>query len=151
MTIVSRNDRIYGCEREGHSFTLCQDCMVTEITDCPMQKELLKDCKDRKSSKIVSKKSMGYDSKYEQAALMVAKLVARKQIQYGNSFGNSDKIFKVLYPNGVSPEQMKDFLVIVRIVDKLFRIARGDQGEESAWADINGYSLLALTRNERND
>jgi hypothetical protein len=125
--------------------------MVTEITDCPMQKELLKDCKDRKSSKIVSKKSMGYDSKYEQAALMIAKLVAKKQIQYGNSFGNSDKIFKVLYPNGVSPEQMKDFLVIVRIVDKLFRIARGDQGEESAWADINGYSLLALTRNERND
>lgn len=148
MTIVSRNSKTYGCYRKGRSFTLCQDCMITDIAKCPMQQELLG---IGKSDKLISKKSMGYDSKYEQAALMIAKLVATKQIQYGNSFGNSDKIFKVLYPNGVSPEQMKDFLVIVRVVDKLFRLARGDQGEESAWADINGYSLLALTRNERND
>lgn len=148
MTIISKNGKIYGCERDGHSLILCQDCMVTDIAKCPMQQELLG---IGKSSKLIRKKSMGYDSKYEQAALMIAKLVTTKQIQYGNSFGNSNKIFKVLYPNGVSPEQMKDFLVIVRIVDKLFRIARGDQGEESAWTDINGYSLLALTRNDSSD
>lgn len=142
MTIIYNNGKIVGCEQKGHSLIMCHDCIVTDVADCPCQQQLLKQIEDDRyvpDHKVVS-------NPYEEVALEIAKLVSRKQKEYGDSFGNSHKIFEVLYPEGVKPEQMKDFLVIVRIVDKLFRIARGDQGEESAWDDIHGYSNLASVR-----
>jgi hypothetical protein len=85
---------------------------------------------------------------YISKAKEVGELVTKKQIQYGDSFGNAHHVLKVLYPDGVKPEQYKDFLTVTRVIDKLFRIANGDQGGESAWSDICGYSLLAITPEE---
>jgi len=86
---------------------------------------------------------------YKKIALEVAELVTSKQKQYGDSFGHSDEILRVLYPNGVKPDQFCNFLAITRVIDKLFRIANGDLGGESAWFDINGYSLIALGDKEK--
>lgn len=138
MVLMMRNDNIIGCKLNGsiHSIMLCRDCEVLP-ENCPPMK------------KMYTNIHKTPENEYEKTALEIAKLVSKKQIQYGDSFSNSHKIFEVLYPNGVKPEQMKDFLVIVRIVDKLFRLSRGDQGDESAWSDINGYSLLALVRSKK--
>ena len=87
-------------------------------------------------------------SKYEEAAVQIGKLVATKQAQYGDSFGNAGKILQVLYPDGVKPEQYGDMLAITRVIDKLFRIANGDQGNESAWQDITGYGILSVVKND---
>ncbi len=76
----------------------------------------------------------------------VGELVAIKQTQYGNSFGNAGKVMALLYPNGISLEQMDDALVVVRIIDKLYRIANGSQGDESPYKDICGYAILAIGR-----
>ncbi len=85
-------------------------------------------------------------SKFEQNALEIGKLVTLKNQQYGDSFNNADKILKVLYPNGIQTSQYLDMLAIIRIIDKLFRLSNGDQGDESAYADIVGYGLLGMTK-----
>jgi len=83
---------------------------------------------------------------YEKLGLSVGKLVTEKQDAYGNSFGQSGKVLEILYPDGVQPDQYKDMLTIVRIIDKLFRIAnQKDYNGESPYTDIAGYSLLGMT------
>lgn len=90
------------------------------------------------------------ESIYEKIGKSIGTLVTEKQLAYGDSFSNSCKIIEVLYPNGISTEQYKDFLTIIRIVDKLFRIANDKEyGGESPFGDIAGYSILSLYRNEK--
>lgn len=86
---------------------------------------------------------------YEQIGQRIGKLVSGKQKAYGDSFGNAGRVMEILYPAGVQPEQLESALTVIRVVDKLFRIANGDQGDESAWSDICGYSILELRKNAR--
>lgn len=87
-------------------------------------------------------------SKFEQVAAEVAKLVVEKNAAYGDSFRKSGDVLAILYPNGVKPEQYGDFLAIVRIIDKLFRIAtQKDAFGESPWKDVLGYAINAVSRN----
>jgi len=86
---------------------------------------------------------------YQAAAQRIASLVTEKQAAYGDSFGRSAAVLRELYPNGIKPDQYDDLLTIARVLDKLFRIANDKgYGGESPWADINGYSLLALAKEE---
>lgn len=76
-------------------------------------------------------------------------LVHEKQKQYGDSFGRSGEVMKIIYPNGLRPDQYRDALALVRIVDKMFRIAqRGpdgkDLGDENPYRDIAGYGILGV-------
>jgi hypothetical protein len=80
---------------------------------------------------------------YREMGERIGSLVDQKNKAYGNSFHNSDKMLRVLYPNGLQPDQYKDMLGIIRVVDKLFRIAHSrDAFGENPWADIAGYGLL---------
>lgn len=83
---------------------------------------------------------------YVQLGKSVGELVAIKQEQYGDAFGQAGRVLRVLYPHGVRPEQYDDLLALVRVIDKLFRVANGDRGDESAWRDIAGYGLLGVAR-----
>ena len=89
-------------------------------------------------------------SDYVVAAESIVSLVEEKQAAYGDSFGKSGKVMRLLYPDGIPFEKLDDALVVVRVIDKLFRIATDrDALGESPWRDINGYSLLAVVRAER--
>lgn len=80
----------------------------------------------------------------------IGQLVDEKQKAYGDSFGKSGAVLRILYPDGIPPEKLDDSLTITRIVDKLFRIATDrDALGESPWRDIAGYALLAAKRSER--
>lgn len=83
---------------------------------------------------------------YTELGQEIGALVEEKQKCYGNSFGRSGAVLRVLYPDGVKPEQYDDMLAVTRIVDKLFRVANGDMGGESAYVDIVGYGLLGAKR-----
>jgi hypothetical protein len=88
--------------------------------------------------------------RYQRLAADVADLVATKQQQYGDSFGVAPKILALLYPDGVRVEQYDDLLAVVRILDKLKRIATAKQGDgENPALDIAGYGLLMLAQRER--
>lgn len=83
----------------------------------------------------------------------VGELVKEKQQAYGDSFTKAGQIMRILYPEGIKPEGMDEALTVVRVLDKLNRIATA-QGEadpmgESPWRDIAGYSLLELGKDER--
>lgn len=80
--------------------------------------------------------------KYESIGQAIGNLVDEKNKQYGDAFNKSDEFLKILYPNGISTEQYSDMLAVVRIFDKLMRVANGNQGNENAFQDIAGYGIL---------
>lgn len=86
-------------------------------------------------------------NEYHEAGMEVGDLVEKKQAAYGDAFGKAGSVLRILYPNGIAPEQMDDALTVVRVVDKLFRISTDrDALGESPWQDIAGYALLAVVR-----
>ena len=79
----------------------------------------------------------------------IAKLVITKNEAYGNSFGVAPEILKLLYPHGIAVEQYEDALTVVRVIDKLKRIATDrDALGENPWKDIMGYSLLSVANHK---
>jgi hypothetical protein len=88
--------------------------------------------------------------KFQEIGTEIGKLVDKKNSAYGSSFEKSEQILKVLYPNGIEPEQYKDMLAITRIVDKLFRIAtKKDAFGESPFKDIAGYGILGVANDKK--
>lgn len=84
---------------------------------------------------------------YEEIGAEIGKLVASKQAAYGDSFGKSGAVMRILYPDGISVEKLDDALTVVRVLDKLFRIATDrDALGESPWRDICGYGLLSAAK-----
>jgi hypothetical protein len=75
----------------------------------------------------------------------IGELLEKKNAAYGNSFEEAKKILEVLFPNGVQLSQYQDLLTVVRIIDKLFRIASDKTAfAEDPWRDIAGYAILSL-------
>lgn len=84
---------------------------------------------------------------YAELGYRIGELVSEKQAAYGDSFSRAGKVLEILYPDGVKPEQYDDMLCIVRILDKLFRIATDkDAMGESPYRDIAGYGLLGAAK-----
>jgi len=82
-------------------------------------------------------------------AINLAELVTKKQIAYGDSFGRSAKVIAVLYPDGIRREHFQDALAVIRIIDKLFRIANQKHAfDEDPWRDIAGYALLGVVKKQ---
>lgn len=82
--------------------------------------------------------------RFADLGLEIGKIVDIKNMQYGDSTRKSGEILAILYPNGVKPDQYRDMLLMVRIIDKLFRVANGNQGDEDAYSDIAGYGILGV-------
>ncbi|RKH19149.1 hypothetical protein D7X74_07620 [Corallococcus sp. CA047B] len=88
--------------------------------------------------------------KHEKLGAEVGALVDAKQAAYGDAFGKAGQVLSVLYPDGIPLAKLNDALTVVRILDKLFRIATDrDALGESPWQDVAGYALLALERQRR--
>jgi hypothetical protein len=80
---------------------------------------------------------------YEKIGNSIGKLVDEKNKAYGDSFNKCSEFLKILYPFGVKPEDYTDLLGIVRVFDKMMRIAnRKDAFGENPWNDIGGYAIL---------
>ena len=84
-------------------------------------------------------------AKFEDAGTRIGKLVQEKNKVYGNAFATCAEALFLLYPDGVHPSQYRDMLALVRIWDKMMRIATDrDALGESPFGDIAGYGLLGL-------
>ncbi len=85
---------------------------------------------------------------YEVIGAEVGRLVTKKQAAYGDSFGKAGEFLRLVYPHGVPSEKYDDMLAVVRVFDKLMRIATDkDALGEDPWQDICGYALLAIRGN----
>jgi hypothetical protein len=86
---------------------------------------------------------------YKEIGEEIGSLVDEKNAAYGSSFAECHKILSVLYPDGIKPEQYTDALAIIRVIDKLFRIAnKKDAFGESPWKDIAGYAILGIANDD---
>jgi hypothetical protein len=80
-------------------------------------------------------------------ATEIGVMVDEKNKAYGSSFDKCADFLRLLYPNGVSPHEYGDMLAIVRIFDKMMRIATDrDAFGEDPFKDIVGYGLLSVRR-----
>lgn len=74
-------------------------------------------------------------------------LLEEKNKAYGSSFDDTGSFLKLLYPQGIEPDQYGDALALVRIFDKMKRIATNkDAMGESPFQDLAGYGILGLRR-----
>ena len=88
-------------------------------------------------------------SNFEKTGQEIGRLVKEKNVAYGNSFARAEEIIRVLYPDGVAPDQYTDMLALIRVIDKMFRIAnKKDAFGESPWRDICGYAILGVSFDE---
>lgn len=100
---------------------------------------------------ITRLKKLEVRSVYEELGATIGRLVTEKQTAYGDSFGKTGDVLRILCPDGIKPEQYDDILAITRILDKLFRIATAPTAlGESPYQDIVGYGLLGAKRVEQN-
>ncbi len=84
---------------------------------------------------------------YESLGAEIGRLVESKQEAYGDSFGKAGDVLRILYPDGIPPEKLDHALTVVRVIDKLFRVATApDALGENPWKDIVGYGLLESAR-----
>lgn len=125
----------------------------TVLTDYSEQKTESK--KDKKKKWSSQDAQLCYSSKmtkktYKQIGEEIGSLVDKKNAAYGSSFAECHKILSVLYPSGIKPEQYTDALAIIRVIDKLFRIANNkDAFGESPWNDIAGYAILGIANHDK--
>lgn len=90
---------------------------------------------------------------YEKLGSEIGAMTDSKAAQYGQSAEKSTEVFRVLYPNGIPTHAYANALLVIRVIDKLCRIANQgedgrDKGGESPWRDIAGYGLIGLKMTE---
>jgi hypothetical protein len=80
---------------------------------------------------------------YTELGTAIGELVDEKNAAYGNSVATSGQFLALLFPDGLQPVQYSHALLLVRIFDKLQRIATdADTLGESPYQDIAGYGIL---------
>ena len=90
--------------------------------------------------------------RYAECAKEIGELVGQKNYAYGDAFRQAGKVLEILYPAGVKPDQYIDMLTVVRVLDKLFRVANKKEAfGESPWKDVAGYSILAAERDSHDE
>ena len=86
------------------------------------------------------------NSQFLQIAQEIASVLEEKNAQYGPAFSNAPKILEILYPDGIRPQDYTNLLTLVRMLDKLQRIATNNATDtEDPWRDIAGYAILQLS------
>jgi selenophosphate synthase len=84
---------------------------------------------------------------FNEIAKEIGELVTEKNKAYGDSFAKTGEHLKLLYPDGIKPDQYGDALTLVRILDKMMRIAtKKDAFGESPYRDIAGYGILGVAK-----
>jgi len=80
----------------------------------------------------------------------IGELVETKNISYGNSFAQAGDFLRLLYPDGITVDKYGDALLLVRIFDKMKRIATDkDALGEDPYRDIAGYGILAVWQRQQ--
>lgn len=91
---------------------------------------------------------MDRNKNLNQAIDSLRETLLEKRQFYGNAFNNAPDILTMLYPDGVPVASYSDLLTVVRIIDKLYRIANQESSKdpEDPWKDIAGYAILSLEK-----
>jgi hypothetical protein len=77
-------------------------------------------------------------------------LLVEKNRAYGDSVNKNGALIRNLFPEGIPPGRYEEFLIVVRMLDKIARICRGNNEtfNEDAWKDLAGYAMLRVAQNK---
>lgn len=88
---------------------------------------------------------------FQQIGTEAGALVEQKNAAYGSSFSKCGQYMRLLFPDGIRPEQYLDVLLLARDFDKSMRIANHrDAFGENPYADKIGYAILGSHLHQRN-
>lgn len=91
-------------------------------------------------------------TKYEMIGQRIGSLVDRKNAKYGDSIHVTGKMLKLLYPNGIELKDYDNVATLVRMFDKMKRIATdNDEDGENPFKDIAGYGILNCERDNNEE
>ena len=76
----------------------------------------------------------------QEIAKQIGTLLEQKNLEYGSAFEKVSDFLKILFPQGIPPEQYLHAMLVVRIFDKLMRISQG--ALKDSYRDIAGYGVL---------
>lgn len=89
---------------------------------------------------------------FVEIATEIGELVTEKNLAYGSSFARAGEFLALLYPAGLRPEQYGDALLLVRMFDKMMRIATDrDALGESPFLDLSGYGILGAHMHQQKE
>lgn len=79
--------------------------------------------------------------------VFVTKNTIDKNRKYGDAARKVTALLYELYPDGISPDQYPNALLLIRLLDKVVRLASYTPesmaaDDESPWIDVAGYGLL---------
>ncbi len=101
-------------------------------------------------AKLVASLCIESEGRYARRGRELGALVEEKNAAYGDAGMVVAGCMKLLYPNGISFDQITDALYTVRVMDKLCRIAnRKNAFGENPWSDVGGYGILCSVNEER--
>ena len=82
----------------------------------------------------------------------VAGIVREKNRGYGSAFQKVSHILSILFPNGIPTSKYHDVAILIRVLDKICRIATANDKDvkKDAWLDIVGYGFLRLSEGDLN-
>jgi len=82
----------------------------------------------------------------------VVVIVEEKNKEYGSAFQKVSEILAILFPNGIPTSKYHDVAILIRVFDKICRIASANDKDvkKDAWLDITGYGLLRLSEGDLN-
>lgn len=88
----------------------------------------------------------------------IYQLLVSKGDQYGDTYTDVPQILYILFNHKwdgthykLTKQDIDHMLAIVRVLDKICRIARGNQGSENAWFDIAGYAVLEMEKDMKKE
>ena len=90
---------------------------------------------------------------YDVQGAKLIELLKKKRDAYGDNLTSGATFLHLFYPDGIPVAAYKDLLIMVRVLDKLFRLANqhrhDDSGDgffddESPWWDVAGYGLATV-------
>lgn len=87
---------------------------------------------------------------FREIAEQIGLLVTEKDAAYGSAVQTAPKMLALLWPEGVPPTAYQDMTLLVRIWDKMMRIAnKKDAFGESPYRDISGYGIQGAWLDEQ--
>jgi len=88
-------------------------------------------------------------SKFKEIADKIGSMVEEKNVQYGDSYANTQKFLDILYPESIPVEKFSDIVCIIRIFDKLKKVAaQVESDEENPYADLIGITIRMADNQE---
>jgi hypothetical protein len=81
----------------------------------------------------------------KEIAVDIAEVVQIKGEAYGDALSSTTLCLDALYPEGMNGDDYANAALIIRILDKLKRIATNNENAgENPWLDVAGYALRAV-------